>query len=163
MHTVSYPTEANLNDVVSDKGANRTMLTEFFEANKKFEWARGIFHRDFPAYFVWVSGRKCWKNRSDRTQIGRIMSAHSAEGERHYLRVLLNHVTGATSFEDLRTINGIIFPMFCEAAEKRGLIEVVRLPKRGVLLRLITLSMSELVRPNVSRCHFHFEGYLPLF
>jgi hypothetical protein len=77
--------------------------------------------------------------------------------------VLLNHVTGATSFEDLRTINSIIFPMFREAAEKRGLIEVVRLPKRGVLLRLITLSMSELVRPNVSRCHFHFEGYLPLF
>jgi hypothetical protein len=35
----------------------------------------------------------------------------------------LNHVTGATSFEDLRIVNGIIFPMFREAAEKRGLIE----------------------------------------
>jgi hypothetical protein len=39
MHMVSYPAEANLNDAVSDGGANRTMLTEFFEANKKFEWA----------------------------------------------------------------------------------------------------------------------------
>jgi hypothetical protein len=27
MHTVSYPIEANLNGVVSDEGANRTMLT----------------------------------------------------------------------------------------------------------------------------------------
>jgi hypothetical protein len=51
------------------------------------------------------------------------MSAHPAEGERYYLRVLLNHATGATSFEDLRTINGIIFQTFREAAEKRGLIE----------------------------------------
>jgi ATP-dependent DNA helicase PIF1 len=35
----------------------------------------------------------------------------------------LNHVTGATSFEYLRTVNGIIFPKFSEATEKRGLIE----------------------------------------
>jgi hypothetical protein len=55
--------------------------------------------------------------------MGRIVFAHPTEGERYYLRVLLNHVTGATSFEDLRTINGIILPTFCEAAEKRGLIE----------------------------------------
>jgi hypothetical protein len=30
MHMVSYLEEANLNDVVSDEGANRTMLTEYF-------------------------------------------------------------------------------------------------------------------------------------
>jgi ATP-dependent DNA helicase PIF1 len=35
----------------------------------------------------------------------------------------LNHVTGATSFEDLGTTNSIIFPTFPEAARKRGLIE----------------------------------------
>jgi hypothetical protein len=72
MHMVSYPTEANLNDVVSDGGANRTTLTEFFEANKKFEWAQGILYRDFPAYFVWVSSGKYWKKRNERTHIGRI-------------------------------------------------------------------------------------------
>jgi ATP-dependent DNA helicase PIF1 len=75
MHTVSYPAEANLNDIVSDEGANRTMLTEFFEANKKFEWARGLFYRDLPAYFFWVSGGKYWKKRSESTQIGRIIRA----------------------------------------------------------------------------------------
>jgi ATP-dependent DNA helicase PIF1 len=123
MHMVSYPTEANLNDVVSDGGANRTTLTEFFEANKKFEWAQGILYRDFPAYFVWVSSGKYWKKRNERTHIGRIMSAHLAEGERYYLQVLLNHAIGSTSFEDLRTVNGIIFPMFYEAVKKRGLIE----------------------------------------
>uniref|UniRef100_A0A453IA16 ATP-dependent DNA helicase n=1 Tax=Aegilops tauschii subsp. strangulata TaxID=200361 RepID=A0A453IA16_AEGTS len=61
--------------------------------------------------------------RDERTQIGRIVSAHPAEGERYYLRVLLNHVTGATSFQDLRTVNGIVYSTFHEAAERRGLIE----------------------------------------
>uniref|UniRef100_A0A453JVC8 ATP-dependent DNA helicase n=1 Tax=Aegilops tauschii subsp. strangulata TaxID=200361 RepID=A0A453JVC8_AEGTS len=63
------------------------------------------------------------KQYRDARQIGRIVSAHPAEGERYYLRVLLNHVTGATSYEDLRTVNGEILPTFREAAERRGLIE----------------------------------------
>uniref|UniRef100_A0A453QHK2 ATP-dependent DNA helicase n=1 Tax=Aegilops tauschii subsp. strangulata TaxID=200361 RepID=A0A453QHK2_AEGTS len=59
----------------------------------------------------------------DTRWVGRIISAHPAEGERYYLRVLLNHVTGATSYEGLRTIDGQVMPTFREAAEKRGLIE----------------------------------------
>lgn len=52
-----------------------------------------------------------------------MVSAHPAEGERYFLRVLLNHVTGATCYEDLRRIDNQIMPSFHEAAEKRGLIE----------------------------------------
>lgn len=68
---------------------------------------------------------KFWQKRKRTTihQVGRIVSAHPAEGERYYLRVLLNNVTGATSFEYLRTVDGKILPTFREAAEKRGLIE----------------------------------------
>jgi len=38
------------------------------------------------------------------------------EGERYYLRLLLNHIEGATSFEDLKIINGIKVSTFWEAA-----------------------------------------------
>jgi len=123
MHMVSFPAGANLNDVLSQEGASKTMLTDYFEANKKYELARGILYKDFPSYFVWMSGGKYWKRRDECMQIGRIVSAHPGEGERYYLRVLLNHVTGATSFQDLRTVNGIVYSTFREAAERRGLIE----------------------------------------
>ena len=33
-------------------------------------------------------------------------------------------MAGATSFTDLRTVSGVLLPTFCEAAERRGLIEV---------------------------------------
>jgi hypothetical protein len=51
------------------------------------------------------------------------VSAYPAEGERYYLRVLLNHEVGATSFECLRTADDKLLPTFREAAERRGLIE----------------------------------------
>ena len=51
------------------------------------------------------------------------MSTNPVEGKRYYLRVLLNHVAGATSFECLRTVDGKILLTFREAAERRGLIE----------------------------------------
>jgi hypothetical protein len=51
------------------------------------------------------------------------VSTNSAEGEHYYLRVLLNHVAGASSFECLRTVDGKILSIFREASERRGLIE----------------------------------------
>ena len=45
-------------------------------------------------------------------------------GERFYLRLLLNHVIGATSYADLRIVDGDTLPSFREAAQRRGLLEV---------------------------------------
>ena len=56
--------------------------------------------------------------------IGRVYSAHPGEGERFYLRMLLNHVTGCTSYEDIRTLtDGTLCNTYKEAARKRGLLE----------------------------------------
>jgi ATP-dependent DNA helicase PIF1 len=57
-------------------------------------------------------------------QVGRIVSAHPTKGERYYLCVLLNHVTGTTFYVDLRTIDGGTLPNFREATERRGLLEL---------------------------------------
>ena len=51
------------------------------------------------------------------------MSSHLADRERYYRRILLNHVTNATSFEDLRMVDDVICPTFHDATERRGLIE----------------------------------------
>jgi hypothetical protein len=51
------------------------------------------------------------------------VSTNLGEGEHYYLRVLLNHMLGATSFECLRTVDGKLLPTFREVAERRGLIE----------------------------------------
>ena len=55
--------------------------------------------------------------------IARIVVANSNEDETYYLRLLLNHVRGPTSFEDLKTIGGVVASTFCEANLLCGLLE----------------------------------------
>lgn len=77
-------------------GVEKSMLTAYFEANRLHKETREILYRDFPEHYTWQSGKngKFWQKR-ERTaifQVGKIVTAHLAEGERYYLRVLLNHV-----------------------------------------------------------------------
>ncbi|AQK95491.1 hypothetical protein ZEAMMB73_Zm00001d011047, partial [Zea mays] len=124
MHMVSFHERAKVNHVVQRLGADRSMLTAYFEANRLYEEARSILYRDFPEWYTLQQG-KVWQRRKRNTggQVGRIVSAHPAEEERFYLRLLLNHVTGATSYVDLRIVDGDTLPSFHEAAQMRGLLE----------------------------------------
>ena len=55
--------------------------------------------------------------------IGRMYTAAPNQGERFYLRLLLLHVPKATSFQDLRTVNGEVFDSFKAAALALELLE----------------------------------------
>ncbi|XP_043710377.1 uncharacterized protein LOC122659313 [Telopea speciosissima] len=55
--------------------------------------------------------------------IGRVNSTNPSEGERFYLRLLLNHVRGPTSFEHLLCVDDIRCSTFKEAAQKQGLLK----------------------------------------
>jgi hypothetical protein len=46
-----------------------------------------------------------------------------SEGERYYLRTLLSHVKGATSFDHLKTVNGHTCRNFKEACIRLALLE----------------------------------------
>jgi ATP-dependent DNA helicase PIF1 len=100
------------------------MLTAYFDTNMHHEEARGILYRDFPEHFTWQTDGKFWQKRKNSIfQVDRVILAHPAEGERYFLHVLLNNVLGATSYEHLRTVNGVLLSSFREAVERRGLIE----------------------------------------
>ncbi|XP_073362834.1 uncharacterized protein [Aegilops tauschii subsp. strangulata] len=123
MHRVAFNAQADLKNVVASENNSKSMLTEYFKANQEHPQARHILYKDFPGSFTWQKKKKFWKPRVERFQIGRIVSANPAEGDRYYLRVLLNHVTGKRSFDDLLTVDGVLCGSFREAAERLGLIE----------------------------------------
>ncbi|XP_070555422.1 uncharacterized protein [Ptychodera flava] len=101
-----------------------TTLTAWFKANSEISDARLIPYHNFPEHFTWNATTCEWKPRKKGLAIGRLYQANPVEGERFYLRLLLHHVPGSISFEDIRTLpDGTICSTFKEAALKRGLLQ----------------------------------------
>nr|XP_051197067.1 uncharacterized protein LOC127310428 [Lolium perenne] len=98
MQMVTFKAGDNLKDVAARE--TPSMLTEYFVANQEHAWARDILYKDFPRSFTWQKA-KYWKKRDKGQQVGRIVSAHPAEG----------------------IVDGVLCDNFREAAERRGLIE----------------------------------------
>ncbi|XP_028100698.1 uncharacterized protein LOC114300041 [Camellia sinensis] len=122
---VTFNPSDDLNSVLNDLIRSKTMLTEFFLMNKSNEKAKlaKYLYKEFPEHFVWWQQDRMWTEQKKGNVIGRIVTAHPAQGERYYLRLLLNNIRGPTSFESLRTINGRKAKTFREAALLYGLLQ----------------------------------------
>ena len=119
----------------TENGPPPTKLTAFFETNKDDVNARTIIFPNFPQYFTWNQKYKKWQRRKRGSKtaddemrtdtIGRIptISLSPRQAELYYLRMLLHHRPGATSFTDLRTIDGITYDSFQDCCNKLGLLD----------------------------------------
>ncbi|KAL6143230.1 hypothetical protein ACLB2K_053925 [Fragaria x ananassa] len=124
MQCIRFDATETIEDILANEHSQRTMLTEFFNKNHDDSEARRHLYREFPQYYRWDSKYKKWEKRRNNIKvIGRIYSVSPLEGEKFFLRVLLNHVRGPKSFRDLLTVNRVLQQTFKEAAEKRGLLE----------------------------------------
>jgi hypothetical protein len=127
MNRVIYSENENLADIVGNPKKYRTMLTEWFVANRRYPDARILTYINFPSKWIWDGQAKKWKRRQvDKKMfglpIGRIYNVHPTTNELFYLRLLLTVVPGAMSFEDLRTYHGTLYHTFKEACQARGLV-----------------------------------------
>ena len=113
----------NLVDVINRPNVGKTTLTEWFIANSQFPDARNLSYADFPTQWVWVNSTKKWKLRQRGNTIGRLYFVPPSAGERYYLRMLLTTVKGATSFENLRTVNGVVYDTFKVACAALGMLQ----------------------------------------
>ncbi|KAL8160939.1 hypothetical protein V2J09_012428 [Rumex salicifolius] len=93
------------------------------ECNKTNARAKYLTYGHFPEKFVWLENSKTWKIREKGTSVGRIYHASPDSGERYFLRILLNHIKGPTSYEELRTIKGVVYSTFKEACYALGLLD----------------------------------------
>ena len=111
-----------LDEIVDRESSKTTTLTAWFDANKNHEQARQTTYNDFPQTWVYNDSKRKWTPRQKGFAIGRMYFASPSSGERFYLRTLLTVVKGATSFEDLRTVDGVLCPTFKHACKERGLL-----------------------------------------
>lgn len=98
-----------------------TQLLAWFKLNSNPTTISPYIYPETPVHYVWSKNQ--WHKRKLYTKtIGRMYSVSPSDSERYHLRLILLHVVGATSFEDMRTFNNMIYPTFKAAATARGLI-----------------------------------------
>jgi len=92
--------------------------------NREDPRARSHLYPNFPENYVYDQRTRTWKDhqRGFGKTIGRIYAVSPREVEKFHLRLLLYHVPGAQSFQDLRTVDGAVLPSFQAAARRRGLL-----------------------------------------
>ncbi|OBZ81898.1 hypothetical protein A0J61_10052 [Choanephora cucurbitarum] len=122
---VYFEEGSNLQEVLNSRAATiNTTLTAWFDSNRVDPHGHQFLYTEFPEHYTWHKRECKWKQRHRGLceTIGRIYSVSSREPEKFYLRVLLNDVCGTTSFEDIRTVNGILYDTFQAAARVKGLL-----------------------------------------
>jgi ATP-dependent DNA helicase PIF1 len=112
-----------------------TTLTSFFEMCQKDDFARTLLYSEMPRYYTWNQSSKKFQRRKQGNRVpgypqvfstdalGRIYTVHPNQEECFYLRLLVINVCGPTSFQHLRTVNGVLCGTYREACQRLGLLE----------------------------------------
>ncbi|KAK1372558.1 hypothetical protein POM88_028751 [Heracleum sosnowskyi] len=119
----SFRANENLSKVADRSRWRPSKLEAFFQLNLRDNNARQYTYDEIPRFYVWNDTDCRWTSRKKGMQIGRISYTHHSSGEAWYLRLLLLTVRGPTSFEHLKTINGIQYNTFREACKEYGLLD----------------------------------------
>lgn len=123
MNNIIFTDGQDIENMINSRQLDKTMLTEWMELNKRDPQARTLTFTEIPRKYTWQPKEKCWTLRKKGNRIGRIYYVDPNQGEIYYLRMLLNLNRGATSFEELRTINNINYNTYREACNALGLLE----------------------------------------
>lgn len=111
-------------NVVSKPTIATSQFLEWMECNKHDDYARTLTYIEFPGHYVWnKSDRKWTRRKRPGGSLGRINYVSVKSGESYYLRILLNIVKGPTCYEDIRTVNGTIYPSYKDACYALGLLD----------------------------------------
>ncbi|XP_058784536.1 uncharacterized protein LOC131659346 [Vicia villosa] len=118
-----YDDYADIQDVVNKKYVHCTKFLAWMDANKIYPKAKNLTYSQFPTKFVWKVEEHEWAPRKQGFAIGRLHFVPPGSGEIFYLRTLLNHVKGPTSFEEIKTVNNDTKKTFKEACYALGFLD----------------------------------------
>ncbi|CAH9063416.1 unnamed protein product [Cuscuta europaea] len=120
---VVYNEDQEIEQVVQQSKVQKTTLTAWFETNRVDPDGRTLSYAKFPMKYTWKESAKVWVKRQQRSCIGRIHNIPPGSGECWYLRILLNKAKGCQSFEDVRTVDGVVYPTYKDACHALGIID----------------------------------------
>ena len=119
-----YFREGGEAEAVERESTRNTHLTAWFKLNTEDPNAREFLYTEIPHHYVFNDRAKKWipRQRGGDRIISRMYSVNPADPEKFHLRLLLLHVPGATSYDDLKTVSGEVCLTFRDACIRRHLL-----------------------------------------
>ncbi|XP_076055275.1 uncharacterized protein LOC143033671 [Oratosquilla oratoria] len=118
-----FYTDNTSEEEMKKKTNKDTQLTAFFKLCSNISFAADLHYHEVPRHFIYNANTSSWEERKGRTfSLGRIRAVTTKTVELFYLRLLLTHKPGPTSYEDLRTIDGKMYPSNRKAVKALGLL-----------------------------------------
>ncbi|XP_074324215.1 uncharacterized protein LOC141661129 [Apium graveolens] len=100
----TFRANESLEKVASRARFKNSKLEAFFQLNQRDENARHFTYDEIPRNYVWNDAQMTWTVRKKGLVIGRL-------------------IRGPTSFESLRTVNGVLYPSFKDACKEHGFLD----------------------------------------
>lgn len=127
-----YFTAANAQERINNPP--NTTLTAFFKLCRTDQFAQTLLYHEVPKYYTFNAAKEFRRRKKGKAvpghpdilssdALGRVYTVHPNNAECYYLRLLLHTVRGPTSFEHIRTIDGVVHPTYREACQVLGLLE----------------------------------------
>ncbi|XP_066320710.1 uncharacterized protein [Miscanthus floridulus] len=116
MHMVSFHRRQGIRRVLDRLGADKSMLTAYFEKNRADKTAQGILYRDFPEFYTWTVDGKILPTFREAAE------RRSLIEEDNTLNESLAEATGWMMPYVLRRLFATIL-VFCEPSDVFGLWE----------------------------------------
>lgn len=99
------------------------MFLAWFELCKVDAFAQTLLYVQIPNYYTYSKSQKKFSRRKQGFSVGRINYTPSKQDSSYFLRVLLNIVRGATSYEDMCTYDGVVYESYKKACCACGLLD----------------------------------------
>ena len=119
---ILFKDNEDIDEILHTNEHKRTMFLAWCEANKIYPEGKNLTYSQYPNHFVWMSEQREWKPRKKGVSIGRLTYIPPCTGELYYLRLLLNFKKGCCNYDNIRTINGVIYKTYKEACYAMGLL-----------------------------------------
>lgn len=101
-----------------------TKLLAWFKLNINSPEARELLYTEIPQNYTWHLPTRSWRTRQrgGGKVVTRLYMVSPKNIELFHMRILLLNIKGATSYDSLKTVNGVVHRTFLEAALAHGLV-----------------------------------------
>lgn len=121
-NSVYFNDYEHIDDVMLKPFVTESMFTSWMQCNAEYSEAKSLTYANFVSKFVYDKAKRTWKPRKKGFTIGRLIWVPPTTGELYYLRMMLTRVKGPTSYEDMRTVNTVVYDSFREACFASGFL-----------------------------------------